>query len=47
MNEDFKKLSFTDKYEVLKLTVKYWAGGDKWDFALEYSIALVKGWKRK
>jgi predicted AlkP superfamily phosphohydrolase/phosphomutase len=46
MSEDFKKLTVKEKFEVLKLTIKYWLNGDKWDFAMEYSIALVKGWKK-
>ena len=46
MNEDYKKLTPQQKYEVLKLAIKYWFTGDKWEFALEYSIGLVKGWKK-
>ena len=46
--KDFSELSFGDKAEVLKLAIKYcYFGGDKWPFAMEYAIALVKGWKVK
>jgi hypothetical protein len=45
--KDFSELSFGDKVEVLKLAVKYYFVGDPWPFAMEYAIALVKGWKVK
>ena len=33
-------------FEIYWLAVKYWLSGDDWDFALEYAISLVKGFKR-
>ncbi len=44
--QPYKDLPFGKKFEALKLTVKYWATGDEWRFALEYAVSLVIGWKK-
>ena len=45
-NEHFKKLSLRQKFTALWYALKYYAQGDDWEFALDYAVSLIKGWKR-
>lgn len=34
-----------EKIRIYTLAVKYWSQGDDWSSALEYAMAIVKGFK--
>jgi hypothetical protein len=44
-NEHFKKLPFRKKFTVLCYALKYYAQGDDWEFALDYAVSMMAGWK--
>ncbi len=46
LKKEFDKLALSDKMRIYTLVVKYWAAGDDWDFAKEYALSLIKGWKK-
>jgi hypothetical protein len=43
---DIQKLPFTDKIRLHTLAIKYYFKGDDWDFAREYAMSIIKGFKR-